>query len=111
LEKVIETILQEFKRLKTESVSEEELRRVKSHLSGSVLLGLETSDSIAVFYGMQEILNEHVTSPDELLKAINDVTREQIKDLANELFVPNHLNLAIIGPSNDEKTFQKILSI
>lgn len=109
LDIVIKTILEEYKRLTTERVSEEELSRVKGHLAGTLLLGLETSDSLAVFYGTQEILKNEVTTPEELLKEINKVTPDDILSLAKELFVEKTLNLALVGPYKEKKRFEEIL--
>jgi len=106
---VISEMLKEFARLKNEVVSEAELNRAKSHLVGNLLLGLETSDSLAVFYGGQEILKRSIEMPEDILKGVQAVTAEQIQKLAQELFTPNMLNLAIIGPFNDEGEFKKLL--
>lgn len=111
LEIVIQTILAEFKRLTIEPVSKEELDRVKGHLSGTLLLGLETSDSLAVFYGTQEILKNEVTPPDELLQKINAVTAKEIQDLAKEIFTEEKLNLALIGPHKEKKVFESLLHL
>src|SRR5581483_4188541 len=51
VKEVIKAILEEFERLKTERVSEEELKKVKDYITGNLFLGLESSDSIAEFYG------------------------------------------------------------
>lgn len=114
---VISAILEEFKKLKDAPVSEEELVRAKSHLSGNLLLGLETSDSLAVYYGSQEILKRKQTTPEELVKKINAVTAQQIQDLAKDIFQSSKLNMAMIGPvaprqggpQKDVAEFQKLL--
>lgn len=107
---VIKEILKEFNRLKKELVSEEELARAKSHLIGNLLLGLETSDALAVFYGTQEILRREITTTDELIKEVNAVKADQIQELAQEFFVNEKLNLAVIGPYDKPDEFSKILS-
>src|SRR3972149_10976201 len=56
LQEVIDAITSEFKRLKEEPVSQAELQKVKDHLIGGLILGLETSDDLARFYGGQEII-------------------------------------------------------
>ena len=87
----------------------EELARAKSHLSGNLLLGLETSDSLAVYYGSQELLKRKQTTPEELVRKINAVTAAQIQDLAKEIFQSSKLNMAMIGPQKDVAEFQKLL--
>ena len=111
LKLVIKTIVEEFARLATEKVSDKELARAKSHLSGNLLLGLETSDSLATYYGSQEILKKEVVTPDEILKAIDAVTPDQIHELAKELFKEEALNLAMIGPHKEATDFLPLLKI
>lgn len=106
---VITAILAEYKRLTTELVSAEELSRAKSHLSGTTVLGLETSDSLAIFYGVQETLRKNAQTPAEILKKIEGVTAEQIRSVAQALFTPQHLNLAMIGPEKNEQAIRSLL--
>jgi len=111
LEIVIKAILEEFERIKNEIVSEEELMRAKEHISGRTLLGLETSDSLATYYGGQEILHEELASPDALVSCIQEVTAEEIQKLANEILIEKNLNLAIIGPHQDEAKLAELLKL
>lgn len=106
---VISAILGEFNKLKNEKVSDAELARAKSHLSGNLLLGLETSDALAMYYGAQEILKKSVSTPDELVAGINAVTAEQIQELAQEIFKNEKLNMAMIGPQKEVAEFQNLL--
>ncbi len=107
---VIQAILEEFNRFKNEKVSEAELRRAKDHLVGHLYLSLETSDSLASFYGFQEIIQQKLLSPAEVEAKLRGVTAEEIQTVANELFLNQGLNLAVIGPFK-EKTFSDILKI
>jgi predicted Zn-dependent peptidase len=109
LKLVITTIIEEFKRLTAEPVSEKELARAKSHLAGNLLLGLETSDALATYCGSQEILKKTITTPDEIVRSINAVTAAEIQSLAKELFTANALNLAMIGPHKDEVEYLALL--
>ncbi len=108
---VIKAILEEFNKLKNEKVSEAELARAKSHLSGNLLLGLETSDALAIYYGSQEILKRSVTTPDELVQGINSVTAEQIQEVAKDIFKNESLNMAMIGPQKNEQEFRDLLAL
>lgn len=107
---VIKEILKEFNRLKTEPVPSEELARAKSHMIGNLLLGLEGSDALAVFYGTQEVLAKKITTTDELIEKVNKVSAEEVRSLAKEFFTDSKLNLAIIGPYEDKEQFAKILT-
>jgi predicted Zn-dependent peptidase len=105
----VRVILAELKKLKTDLVSETELLKVKQNLSGTMYLGLESSNSLANFYGFQEIMNEKIKTPEETKLEIESVTAADIMKLANEIFVDSGLNLAIVGRFQDKKPFEDIL--
>ncbi len=106
---VIEAVLEECKNLKNTEVSLEELNKVKECLIGNMKLGLESSDDIANFYGGQELLKGEIKSAEEKARDIRAVTSKQIQDLAKKIFKNESLNLAMIGPFKDSKSFLKIL--
>jgi len=74
-------------------------------------LSLETSDSLAEFYGFQELLTREVITPEELVEEIRNVTADEIQEVANDIFTNDKLNLAVIGPVEDEKRLREILKI
>jgi predicted Zn-dependent peptidase len=74
-------------------------------------LGLESSDSLADFYGLQEILKKPIKKPDEIAKEIKNVTAEDIFKLANTIFKNEILNLAVIGPEKNKEKLEKIFNI
>jgi predicted Zn-dependent peptidase len=110
-EVVIKTVLEECRRLRDELVPERELQRSKDHMIGNVILGLETSDELASFYGSQEILMKTIVSPEELIKRVNTVTAKDIRSVAKAIFKNDRLNFAIIGPHKNKKIFEKIIKI
>jgi len=48
---------------------------------------------------------------EEKCAKIDQVKAIQIKDLAREIFQPNKLNLALIGPHQEKQKFEKLLKI
>ena len=98
LKLVIETMMAEIKKIKTELVPAEELTRVKDYLIGNIFLGLETPSDQTYFYGEQALVGQEILSPQQYADKIRAVTAEELKDLANEIFVSTRLNLAIVGP-------------
>jgi predicted Zn-dependent peptidase len=110
-EVVLRAILDECRRLCDELIPEKELRRSKEHMIGSVILGLETSDELANFYGGQELLTKKIVSPEELIKRVNAVTPEEIRSVARSIFKNEKLNFAIIGPNKDKKKLEKIVKL
>ncbi|MDD5639460.1 MAG: pitrilysin family protein [Candidatus Pacebacteria bacterium] len=108
---VIEAILKEFKNLKKQKVSKEELQKAKDYIKGKMVLGLESSDSKASYYGMQELMTDKIYSPEQIFKKIESITAEDIMEVANDIFKNEKLNLAILGPYKEKNDFRKILKI
>ena len=88
---------------------EEELRRTKELRKGRLLMGFEDSRSVAAWIGSQEATYGEIKTPEEVMARIEAVTAEQVQELAQELFRPDRLSLALIGPYTDPKPFQQIL--
>jgi predicted Zn-dependent peptidase len=95
--KVVELILQEFRALKDEPVSVEELRRAKDNLKGSLMLGLESTSSRMANLARQELYFGRFFSLDELLESIEAVTAAEVQKIAQELFEPRHIALTMLG--------------
>ena len=109
LEPVVTAILEELAKTAAAPIPADELRRAKDHLAGGMLLGLETSDSLANYYGGQEILREKLMTPDELIQKIEAVTTEEVRAVAKTIFANQGLNMAMVGPFNDQPRAQTIL--
>ena len=105
----VSVILNELNKLKTDLVLPAELLKVKQNLVGTMYLSLESSDSLAKFYGGQEILNKQIKTPVEIKAEIESVTADEVLALAKEIFVNEGLNLAIVGRFEDKTEFERIL--
>jgi len=108
---VIVAVLEEFSRLKNEKVPAEELKKVKDYLTGTMYLGLESSDSLAEYYAIQEILRKPIKKPDEVAKEIESVTVSQVAEVARQIFKPESLNLAVIGRFANKEDFSSLLKL
>jgi len=110
-EEIIKAILDEYRKIKHIKVSEEELSKAKEHMEGSLTLSIETSDELASFYCFQEILKKEILKPEELIKKIQAVTVADILKVAQDIFRPEKLNLAIVGPFKNREPFVNLLKI
>ena len=106
---VIAAVLAEMKRLADELVPADELTRAKNHLIGRIILGLEASDELASFYGVQEIDGMPLMTPQELVERVSSVTPEEIRDVAREIFRDDRLNMAVIGPLESDTELRAAL--
>src|SRR3989338_8175859 len=91
-------------------VSNDELQKAKEHYVGHLYLGLETTDSVAEFYAVQEIIAGKLKNPQELEKNIRKVTAKDVMRVAKDIFRDDKLNLAIVGSIMDKKALKKVLS-
>jgi len=106
----IEAILGEWDKLKQEEIPPEELARAKDFVRGQLLLFMEDSFSVALWFGSQEILFSEVLTYEEAMEAIEPITTADIQRVAQNLFSQEKLNLAVVGPFNSEDGFRELLA-
>jgi predicted Zn-dependent peptidase len=97
---VIDLTIREFRSLKESPVTEEELRRSKNHLKGSLMLSLESTSSRMSNLARQELYFGRFFSLDEILEAIEAVTREELQSLAQRYFQTDQIAVTVLGPLN-----------
>lgn len=95
--KVVESVMKEFRELKQQPVEDEELRRAKDHLKGSLMLGLESTGSRMSNLARQEIYFGKFFTMDELLESIETVTAPDVQRIAQTFFDPKQVALTILG--------------
>lgn len=111
LELVVKTVVKELARLRTEPVSEAELRRVKDHLIGTFLLEVETSDELASYAAQHELFTKTVLSPKELAARFEAVTPGDLMRIARKYFRDGNLYLALVGQVKNPKRLESLLKI
>src|SRR3989344_7440491 len=112
LHSALEVILEEFKKFKKEKVSDKELQKAKDYLKGKMAISFESSDDLASYYATQELLKHEIFTPEEKFEKINAVTVEDIWEAANDIFKDEKLNLAIIGPvEEDDVSIKNLLKL
>jgi predicted Zn-dependent peptidase len=94
---VIESILREFQQLKQERITDEELRRAKDHLKGSLMLSLESTSSRMSNLARQEMYFHRFFTLDELVESIEAVTAEDVQRIAQTFFDQKHIGLTVLG--------------
>jgi predicted Zn-dependent peptidase len=97
---VIDLTIKELRALKESPVTEEELRRSKNHLKGSLMLSLESTSSRMSNLARQELYFGRFFSLDEILAGIEAVTREELQSLAQEYFQTDLIAATVLGPLN-----------
>src|SRR5208282_1659716 len=95
--KVVQSIVSEFRNLKSQPVPEEELRRSKDQLKGSLMLSLESSSARMSNLARQEMYFDRFYDLDELIARIEAVTAEDLTSLANEFFKTEAVAVTVLG--------------
>ncbi len=54
-------------------------------------------------------MNEKIKTPEEIKAEVDKITAEEVRTLAQEIFVDKSLNLAIVGRFEDKADFENIL--
>lgn len=111
----VEVMMAEYKKVAsgTMQITAEELKKAKEYLKGHLVLELEDSRSVASYYAHQELLEKEMLNPDEVLKEVDAVTKEQVEEIGKKYFVNVGLNLAVIGSgqSIDRQKLEKLLQL
>jgi predicted Zn-dependent peptidase len=97
----LEVIVRELERLRRDPASDAELARAKENLKGRVVLSLESTGARMNRLGSHILSDVPLLSVDEVIAGIDAVTREDLLALAGELFAPECLSVAGIGPDQD----------
>jgi len=95
--KVVQSILKEFRQLKEQTVNDEELRRAKDHLKGSLMLSLESTGSRMSNLARQEMYFSRFFTLDELVESIELVTADDVQRIARTFFDPKQIALTVLG--------------
>jgi predicted Zn-dependent peptidase len=94
---VVDLVIHEFRKLKEEPLSEEELTRVKDQVRGNILLGLESSNSRMANLARQEMYFRQFFTVDEIIARIDEVTAAQVQAMAQRLFVSDAIAITLLG--------------
>lgn len=106
---IIDAIIKETARLKTELVPADELAKVKEYRRAHLLMGLETSDDVADFLIDQEIFKNEIHTPEKFEEIFSKITAEDIKRVANIVFDPKKLTVGVIGKGIDVAALKNVI--
>ena len=98
VERVLELIRREIKKMGMRGVDRDELRRTKDQMKGSLMLSLESSHSRMNKLAKDELIAGAHTSLEEMLSEIDGITASQVARVARELFDPERLAITALGP-------------
>ena len=99
----------EVAKVVAEGLTDAELDRGKGQVRGGIVLGLEDPSSRMTRLGKAELVYPSLEPVDDILAAIDAVTRDDIQEIASEVLTRPKV-LAVVGPFEDESSFSSALS-
>jgi len=83
---VMDVILHILEDIRNDGVTDEELRKGKEQLKGSLMMGLESTSNRMSRLGRNELLLGRHKSLDEVVEAVESLTRQDLLEVARALF-------------------------
>ncbi len=96
-DQVLNLILEELLRLRTECLTDQELHAAKEQIKGNFLLGMESTDNLMTRIAKNEIYFEREVSIEETLGSIDSVEADDILKISKGLFRSEALAMAALG--------------
>jgi predicted Zn-dependent peptidase len=98
VERVLDLIRREVRRMATKGIERAELQRTKDQMKGSLMLSLESSHSRMNKLAKDELIAGAHTSLEEMLREIDAVTEQQVFRVGQELLSPGTIAITGLGP-------------
>lgn len=105
----ITTIIEELWKMTTTPPDEAEFRKAINYLKGKFVLGVEDPRGLIMFGARREVVEDGYWEPKQALAAIEAVTPADVQRVMRKILDANQLNLAVVGPYDDESHFLNLL--
>src|SRR5690242_11500471 len=109
IDDAVGTVATELRKMASEPVPEDELRKAKNFAKGRFVLQIESPHGLLMFGLRREVLEGSAPEPEEVLAGVEAVTAEDVQRVAQDLIRDEALRLAVIGPFDDAERFEKLL--
>ncbi len=105
----VRIVLQELRKIARAPVTATELRKAKEYTKGTLALSLETSDALAAHIAFDAVVRDHLEPLEATYAHIERVTPADIQRVAKDIFKPEHVHLALVGP-HAPQSFETLIS-
>jgi len=109
IDDAVATIAAELRKIAAEPLPAEELEKARNFAKGRFVLQLESPQGLMMFGLRKEVLERRLPDPDEVVRALDAVTSDDVARVASELIASDRLRLAVIGPFDDATRFEQLL--
>ncbi|HAG11694.1 MAG TPA: peptidase M16 [Desulfotomaculum sp.] len=104
---VSELVFKEIKAIRENGITEAELQRSKDQVKGNLFLSLENVTTHMSRLAKSKLYLERFVTPEEVADRISKVTRDEVRDVARAILMPESLAIAAVGPWDDCKILQE----
>ncbi|MDO8692238.1 MAG: pitrilysin family protein [Dehalococcoidia bacterium] len=111
IEDAIKAVLEQLELFRAKRVPPEELTKAKEFTKGRLFLRMEDTRSVVGWMGAQDLLLDQILEVDEVVDIIEAVTAEDIQRVARDIFLPEKMSLAVVGPFKSDEAFAKLLNM
>jgi predicted Zn-dependent peptidase len=101
LAQAMEVVGAELERLREQPATDEELVRARENVKARVVLAMESSSARMNRLGSATLYGLPLLEADEVMARFDAVGMDDLRELVDELWAPERLSAAGIGPSND----------
>ncbi|MFP4499064.1 MAG: M16 family metallopeptidase [Vulcanimicrobiota bacterium] len=102
LKEVVTLIRNIVDEVRENGITEKEIRRAKEHIKGSISLGLESTSNRMIRLNKSELYYNRLIPIEEVIKKVEEVTVEDIKNVASEILDRSQYATTVLGPIKDD---------
>lgn len=107
--KALETIVRVVKQFQEEGPTPEELERAREQSKANVVMGLESTQALMSHAGRSLLFLGEIPSAEEIIAAYDQVTMEDVMDLAKEIFRWDQASLSAVGQVRTEEEYKQLI--
>ncbi len=113
-DKALQLIFGEFARMMDRPAAARELKRAKDYAIGQLEIGLESTINQMMWIGENNLSYRRLIQPDEVMQRIQEVTAEDIQQLARSIFKTKRTSVAMVTPNEpgpQEKQIDRAMAL
>ncbi|HPO12781.1 MAG TPA: pitrilysin family protein [Candidatus Hydrogenedentes bacterium] len=98
--KVMGLVFEELRRIREESLSEEELDMNREQIKGNLLMAMENTSTRMSRMAKSMMYYGRILTVEEIIRHVDEVTCEDIQRIAQNTFTPEKCAVVVLGPTN-----------
>lgn len=102
-EQVLSLVMEDIEDLKKRYIEKESISRLKEQIKGSYILELESPLSFMEMMGKALLVSDYIKTEEEVLALIDNVKSEDIKEVIDQVFNKDMMNMSIVGNVTEEE--------